>query len=146
MTFNDFLKVLGVAITALLLTIAGSFLLVLFYAYLVEPGHELEFYIDALRRLAPWSSHIVGPIAFFASNYWLAKNSTGRITLAFAISTVVAYLLIDLSILISLGGDTSVYLEIGAAFWVTLKFAAAILGAHLGSKLTGKVELGADAT
>ncbi|MEQ8963405.1 MAG: hypothetical protein RLP02_36795, partial [Coleofasciculus sp. C2-GNP5-27] len=94
MTFSDLPKVLGVAITALVLTIAGSFLLVLFYAYLVEPGHEADFYIDALQRLAPWSSHIVGPMAFFASNYWLAKKSTGRITLAFAISTVIAYLLI----------------------------------------------------
>ena len=120
--------------------------MVLFYAYLVEPGHELEFYIDALQRLAPWSSHTIGPIAFFASNYWLAKRSPGRITLVFAISTVAAYLLIDLSILIQLGGDTTIYLEIGAAFWVALKFAAAILGAHLGSQQTGNAKFGADAT
>jgi hypothetical protein len=63
----DYLKALGVAVATLAITLAAGFPMVAFYAYFIEPGHPQEFYNEAAQWIAPWSSHILGPLAFSRS-------------------------------------------------------------------------------
>lgn len=129
----DYLKAAGIAIAGLVITMAASFPMVAIYSYFIEPGHEQEFYVEAAQWIAPWSSYILGPIVFFSFNYWLAKKSPERNAVLFAISTIIAYLIIDFSMVPALGGDLSMFLTLGVAFSVTVKLAGAILGAHMGT-------------
>lgn len=129
----DLLKALGVALATLVITLAASFPMVAFYAFFIEPGHPQEFYNEAAQWIAPWSSHVLGPIVFFAFNYWLAKRSPQRNAFLFASATVVLYALVDLSTLPMMG------LPIAAALTPTVgvsligKVCGAFLGAYLGS-------------
>ena len=138
MTVLDYLKAVAVAITTLVFTIAASFPMVAVYAFLIEPGHEQAFYTDAAQWIAPWSSHILGPITFFALNYWLARKSPERNAILFAVSTIIAYLFIDLGIVIAIREDIAFFLTLEAIFWVVMKLAGALLGAQLGKKIIYK--------
>lgn len=130
----DIPKALGVAVAVLVITLAASFPMVAFYAFVIEPGHPQEFYNEAAQWIAPWSSHILGPVMFFAFNFWLAKRSTRRNALLFAAATVVLYTVVDLSTLPMIG------LPIAAAFTVPFglslvgKAAGAFLGAYHGTR------------
>jgi len=104
MTALDYLKATGVAVAVIAFTMAASFPMVAVYAYFIEPGHEQEFYVEAAQWIAPWSSYILGPLTFFAFNYWLAKKSPERNAILFAVTTIIAYLVIDLSMVPALGG------------------------------------------
>lgn len=75
----DYVKALVVAVAVLAITLAASFPMVAFYAYFIEPGHPQEFYNAAAQWIAPWTSYILGPLCFFAFNYWLARRSPARI-------------------------------------------------------------------
>ena len=96
MKFADFAKALGVAVFVLVVAIAASFPMVAVYAYLIEPGHPPEFYTEAANWIAPWSSYVLGPIVFFACNYWLAKTGRVQFPLRFAALTIGCYVLVDL--------------------------------------------------
>ena len=127
----DFVKALGVAIATLAITVAASFPMVGFYAFFIEPGHPQEFYSEAAQWIAPWSSHVLGPLVFFASNYWLARRSPERNAMLFAAATIVLYVMVDLSTLPMMG----LPITVTAAFSISLsvKAAAAFIGAYLGA-------------
>lgn len=127
----DYLKAVGVAVGTIAFTMAASFPMVAVYAYLIEPGHEQEFYTAAAQWIAPWSSYILGPLTFFAFNYLLAKKSPERNAIAFAFATIIAYLIVDLSMVPALGGEIAMFLTFGFAFSIAVKLGGALLGAHV---------------
>lgn len=131
MRLVDFVKALGVAVATLAITLAASVPMVAFYAFFVEPGHPQEFYNEAAQWIAPWSSHILGPIVFFLFNYLLAKRSPERKAFLFAAATIILYALVDLSTLPMMG------LPIASAFTasVALSFIGKVCGAFLGAYL-----------
>ncbi len=133
----DYVKAIGVALATLVFAMAASFPMVAVYAYLIEPGHDQAFYTEAAQWIAPWSSYILGPITFFALNYLLAKRSPDRNPLLFAAMTILGYLVIDISMLPALGVELSSYLTIGFVFWIAVKLAGALFGAHLGALHAG---------
>ena len=133
MNFAESLKALGVAVFVLVFTIAASFLMVAVYAYPIEPAHPPEFYTEAANWIAPWSSHILGPVAFFVCNYWLVKTGRARFPLLFAASTIGFYLLVDLVMLGTLLGiPLSTYFTLGILLSLSAKIVAACWGANLG--------------
>lgn len=133
----DCLKALGVAFAVLVITMVASYPMVTFYATFVEPGHPQEFYIDAAQWIAPWSSHILGPIIFFAFNYWLARRSPQRNAMGFAAATVLFYVIIDLSTLPMMGIPLAAVLNATVIVSLGVKGVGACLGAHLGSRSSG---------
>jgi hypothetical protein len=130
----DFIKALGVAMATIVITLVASFPMVAFYAYVIEPGQAQDFYSEAAQWIAPWSSHILGPITLFCFNHWLARRSPERNAMLFAASTILLYALVDLSTLPMMG------LPISSAFTLTIglsfsvKAAGAFLGAYLGAR------------
>lgn len=130
----DYLSALGVAIAVLVITVAASFPMVAFYAYFIEPGHPQEFYTQSAQWIAPWSSHILGPIVFFGLNYWCARRSPARNALAFAVASWGFYALVDFSMLPAMGIDIRSVLTLGMGLWLLLKLAGAVAGAWTGSK------------
>jgi hypothetical protein len=129
----DYLKALGVAVAALAITLAASFPMVAFYAYFIEPGHPQEFYNEAAKWIAPWSSHILGPLVFFAFNYWLARQSPERNAMLFAAATIVFYVIVDWSMLPMMGVPIAAALTVSVLLSLVGKAIGAFLGAYLGS-------------
>jgi hypothetical protein len=134
----DFVKALGVAIATLVITLAASFPMVAFYAFFIEPGHPQEFYNEAAQWIAPWSSHVLGPLVFFAFNFWLARRSPERHATLFAAATVVFYAVVDLSTLPMMGLPIAAALTATFGLSLCAKAAGAFLGAYLGSQSGAK--------
>ena len=134
MKFAEIAIALGVAVFVLIFTLAASFPMVAVYAYLIEPGHPPEFYTEAANWIAPWSSYVLGPIAFFVCNYWLVKSSRVQFPLRFAAMTIGFYLLVDLGLVsVLIGLPLSSFLTFGVILSLLVKLIAAVWGARLGS-------------
>ncbi len=128
----DFAKALGVAVATIVITMAISFPMVAFYAYVIEPGHPAEFYTEAAQWIAPWASHIFGPLVFFGCIFWLACKNPELNAMAFAAATMALYLAVDLSILPLMGFPVLDALTLTFGISFVVKTGAAFLGAYLG--------------
>lgn len=134
----DFLKALGVAIATTVITLAASFPMVAFYAFFIEPGHPQDFYTAAAQWIAPWSSHVLGPLVFFAFNFWLARRSPARNAMLFAAATIVLYVIVDLSTLPMMGLPIASARTLTHGLSLCVKAAGSFLGAYLGSRSRAK--------
>lgn len=137
----DFIKALGVAIAVLGLTLAASFPMVAFYAFVIEPGHPQSFYNDAAQWIAPWSSHILGPVLFFLLNFWMARRSPGRNAMLFAAATIILYAVVDLSTLPMMGLPIAAALTVPVGLSLLGKAAGAFLGAHFGVRARARASM-----
>lgn len=133
----DFLKALGVALAVLIGTLAFAFPMVAFYAYVIEPGHSSDFYSKAAQWIAPWSSHILGPLLFLGFNFRLARSRPERNAIAFAWATIALYVAIDGASLPLFGLDVGVFFQAPVLISLVFKAAGALLGATLGARRGG---------
>ena len=132
----DYMKAAGLAFLVIVVTMALSFPMVFAYATFVEPGRPQAFYNEAALWIAPWSSHIFGPVLFFGLNYLMARRRPERNALAFAAATIILYVLIDFGLLGLATGSVGGLLTLVVAMSMAGKIAAAFLGALLGSRRT----------
>lgn len=137
---TDFVKAIGVALLTLILTLAASFPMVAFYAYVIEPGHEQQFYVDAAQWIAPWSSHLLGPLVLFGCNFWLAKGARQRKAVLFSVTSVVCYAVIDFGTLPAMGADIRTAFTPSVVLSLGVNLVGAVLGAHLGVKKRAAME------
>lgn len=133
----DFLKALGVALSVLIGTLAFAFPMVAFYAYLIEPGHPPDFYSKAAQWIAPWSSHVLGPLLFLGFNFRLARSRPERNAIAFALATIALYVVIDAGSLPLFGLDVRMFFRPPVLISLVFKAAGALLGAWLGVRSGG---------
>jgi hypothetical protein len=91
----DYAKAAGIAVALLVLNLLIATLVILFYAFVIAPGHPSEFYNEAALRIAPWCSHIAGTALFFVAGYLFAKRRPERNGLLFAAVFTVLYAIID---------------------------------------------------
>ena len=131
---SDFVIALGVAVAVLVITLAASFPMVAFYAYFIEPGHPQAFYSEAAQWIAPWSSHVLGPLAFFGLNYWLAKRNPRRNAMLFAAVTIGLYVIVDFGSLPLMGYDIRAAITATSIASLGAKVVGALLGARLGAR------------
>ncbi|MFN0179632.1 MAG: hypothetical protein ACKVZ0_12610 [Gemmatimonadales bacterium] len=128
----DFAKALGVALAVMFVNVLISFVVVAIYGYAIAPGHEDAFYQEAAKRIAPWSSVVFGAPLFFGAAYWLARQRPDRNAIAFAVSCVAIYAVIDLSVFFAAGGVASM---IGI---VLLSLVTKLIGAYAGAHFAAK--------
>jgi hypothetical protein len=124
----DFLKAIGVAFTVMFVNVLISVLVITVYSYTIAPGHDETFYEAAAQRIAPWSSVIFGAPLFFGATYWRARKRPDRNAIAFALSCVGIYAVVDLAILFAAGSVASL---IGI---VSLSLITKLIGAYAGAR------------
>jgi hypothetical protein len=122
----DFAKAAGIALALLVVNVLIAILVVLAYAFFIEPGHSSEFYDAAALRIAPWCSHIAGTALFFAAGYWFARRRHERNGYLFAATFTVFYAIIDAA---TVGFVGALALEFLVSMLV--KLLAALAGARL---------------
>ena len=134
MTLLDCCRAIIVGFAVFAGTLLLSIPMVAVYAHLINPGHSSEFYREAATWIAPWSSHIGGPLLFF----WLTRRHTVRHpetnAVAFAFPTIVSYVVIDLSSVQIFGLALSSVVTRAFVASLAVKSVAAFAGAILGSR------------
>lgn len=125
-----FLKLFGMALLAMTILVLVSFLEVVVYSYLINPGHEMPVYEAHAQFTAPYISGIFGFIVFFlVLRYWKKKGYEDLFKLA--IYYPLTYILLDIVILTSASVDWSSF--IGT---FVLANGAKLLGSYLGYRFS----------
>lgn len=131
----DFARAAGVGFTVFVSTLLLSIPMVAFYSYVIEPGHPQQFYNDAAKWIAPWSSHVFGPLIFLWLNYRGARKHQERTATLFALATVCAYFIIDLASVPLFGISFATVLTTAFFASLAVKTAGALVGAAMGARM-----------
>jgi hypothetical protein len=118
------LKSLAVALPAMVLNVALSFVWVLIYSTMIEPGHDEAYYQAYAMQAAPWCSVVAGIPILFAAGWILARWHGGGWRIGIAAG--IAYMVLDLGIVLAAGAIAA----LGAVVAISgaTKLAAAALG------------------
>lgn len=128
MTLVRLASLVGVALLVLALNVAMSVLYMVVYGHLINPGHPNEFYREHIKVAAPYCSLVAGTPLMFLAGLWVAGwGAGGQFGIKAALVVWLAYVIIDLGILLVAGMTT----KIAVLFTVLAltKLGAAYLGA-----------------
>jgi hypothetical protein len=127
---KDILRGLAVAVPAMILNIACAFLWVALYSHVIAPGQSEAAYQAYAMRAVPWCAVIAGVPILLAAGWLLARWQSGGWRSGLLAGGL--YLLIDLAIVIVLGG-------LGAMPGIlAISYATKLGAAALGGALAGK--------
>lgn len=129
----DYLKAAAVGTFAVILNVAASVPVILVWRFLVIPGRPDAAYADLPQRIAPWSSHILGPAIFLAVVWLFSRRRPQRNAWLFAIAVWAAYAAFDLGLASMVTGSSALVRPEMLLSLVT-KLGAALAGAWLATR------------
>lgn len=118
--------VLPTAIVVGILNVLCFFLFMVAYSYLIDPGHDQDYYQEAANRFGPISSIICGIPLMYLAGRWIGKRVGPRLAVSAALLVWVVYFALDLTIVAASGALMSILWLFVISF--ATKFAAAYLG------------------
>jgi len=117
----------GVAVLVTVANVAASILYMVVYSYLIDPGHEKEYYDAHIQVAAPYCSIVAGIPLMFLAGWWVGSWWQGEFAVKSALVVWFAYAVIDLSIV--LAAELTSRMAILVAVSLVTKLAAIYLGA-----------------
>ena len=119
----------GVAVLVLVANVVASILYMVVYSYVIDPGHDPQYYNDHIQVAGPYCSIVAGIPLMFLAGWWVAGWWQRAHGVRPAWIVWLAYTMIDLAILLAVGMS----LRVGLLFVVSFatKLAAAYFGARL---------------
>ena len=124
---RQFVSLMGVAILVMIANVVCSVLYMVVYGYLIDAGHDQEYYNAHIQMAAPYCSIVAGiPLMYFAG--WWVSGWWNR-TLGFRGAWVVwgTYAVIDLAVLLVAGISAGIVFLFAVSMGT--KLASALLGA-----------------
>lgn len=128
-----YLKAVGVGLLATVLNLAASVPVILAWRFLVIPGRPESAYRDLPLQIAPWSSHILGPVIFLALVWLFSRRRRQRSAWRFAAVAWATYAIVDLGSAWALTGPAALMSPVLVLSLIT-KLAAALGGAWLATR------------
>lgn len=119
MTIGRVAAMAGLALGVMAVNVALSFLYMVVYSYVIDPGHEQAYYEAHIQVAAPYCSIVAGIPLMFLVGWWVGTWP--------AVVVWLVYALVDLAVFAASGQAS----RIGALVAVSLltKLVAAYLGA-----------------
>jgi hypothetical protein len=134
MTLGRLARLVGVALLVLVVNVAVSILYMVVYSYLVDPGHEEQYYRDHIQVAAPYCSIVAGMPLMFLAGWWVGRWWKGEFAVKAGLVVWLAYALIDLGVLVT-AGLTPRIAALSAVSLLT-KLAAVYLGSLVAGRRT----------
>ena len=125
--FGRLAWLVGTAILVMVANILVSVLYMVFYSYLIDPGHEKQYYDAHIQIAAPYSSIVAGIPLMFLAGYWISGWWGGKFAVESALVVWLAYALIDFAALMAAGFTSRIALLFAVSF--VTKLAAIYVGA-----------------
>lgn len=136
MTIGRLAWIIGAAILVLVINVAVSILYIACYSYLINPGHDQNYYQEYAQIAAPYSSIIAGmPLMFLicwrVGSWWEAGFAVKA-----ALFVWLVYAVIDVLVLVAAGmsGGMPTRLIVLTAISLTTKLGAAYFGGIVGRR------------
>lgn len=126
MKFSRLLSLVGIAVLVLVLNVTLSVLYMVVYAYLIDPGHDDQYYNAHIQVAAPYCSIVAGIPLMFAAGWGVSGWWRGELGVKAAFIVWLAYALIDFSVILMAGFTTAIGVLFSVSFLT--KLAAACLG------------------
>jgi len=124
--------IIGVAIFTLVVNVGFSILYMVFYGYVINPGHDEQFYQEYVKIAAPYCSIFFGIPLFYFVCRWLGQRWERDFAVKAAISVWIVYALIDLSIVAASA------ITLSGAGLVTISLITKLISAHFGGLSASK--------
>ena len=120
------LLALPTAIVVGILNVFCFFLFMVLYSYVINPGHEQDFYSEAANRFGPISSIICGMPLMYLAGRWIGKRVGPQMAVPAALLVWTVYFVLDLLVVAASGVLMSVLPLFAISF--STKLAAVYLG------------------
>jgi hypothetical protein len=126
MTLGRLAWLVGVALLVLVVNVAVSILYMVVYSYLIDPGHEEQYYRDHIQVAAPYCSIVAGIPLMFLAGRWVGGWWERDFAVKAALVVWLAYVLIDIGVLLAAGLTARIAVLFAVSFLT--KLAAVYLG------------------
>ena len=118
---------MGVALLVLIANVAASFLYMVVYSHVIDRGHHEQYYRDHIKVAAPFCSVVAGIPLMFLAGWWVGGWWEGSFAVRAALTVWLAYVLVDIAVLVAAGLSTKVAILFAVSFLT--KLAAVYWGA-----------------
>jgi len=127
MTIGRVAWLVGVGLLVLVVNVAASFLYMVVYGHVIDPGHEEQYYHDHIKVAAPYCSIVAGIPLMFLAGWWVGGSWEGEFAVKAALLVWLTYALIDIGVLLAAGLTPRI--AVLSAVSLVTKLAAVYLGA-----------------
>ena len=134
MTLGRLAALVGVALLVLVANVAISFLYMVVYGHVIDPGHDEQYYRDHIQVAAPYCSIVAGIPLMFLAGWWVGGWSNVESAVKSALVVWLAYTLIDVTIVLAAGLNTRIAVLVAVSFLT--KLAAVYFGAVVAGRST----------
>jgi hypothetical protein len=97
----------GVALLVMVANVALSILYMVIYGYVIDPGHEPQYYNDHIQVAAPYCSIVAGIPLMFLAGWWVGGWWQGEFAVKSALVLWFAYALVDVAAALAAGATAS---------------------------------------
>lgn len=125
--------IIGASVLILVVNVVLSVVYMVFYSYFINPGHDEKFYQDHAQIAAPYCSIFFGIPLFYIICRWIGGKWEKDFAIKAAILVWIFYALIDLSIVVAVGGIT-----LSAAGLVAVSLLTKLVSAYFGGLSASK--------
>ncbi|MBI1765658.1 MAG: hypothetical protein HYR56_30005 [Acidobacteria bacterium] len=99
MAFRRFAWICGVTLLVMALNVGGTILYMVVYSYLINPGHDGQFYQAHVQVAAPYCSIIFGAPLMFVFCRWLGRRWEPGFAVKAALLVWLVYATVDVLVL-----------------------------------------------
>ena len=124
--------IIGAAIFILVINVGLSIVYMVIYGYLINPGHEEQFYQEHVKIAAPYCSIVFGIPLFYLVCRWIGGKWERNWAVKASIAIWLVYFLIDVTVLIASG------LTLWITVLATISFTTKLLAAYSGGLSVSK--------
>jgi hypothetical protein len=132
MTFGRLASLAGIALLVLVLNVTLSILYMVVYSYVIDPGHDEQYYSDHIQVAAPYCSIVAGIPLMFAAGWWVSGWWGGKPGVKAALLVWLTYFVIDFTVVLMVGFTA------GVAVIFTVSFLTKLVAAYLGAVYRGR--------
>ena len=116
----------------MVVNVAVSFLYMVVYGHIIDPGHEEQYYQDHIKVAAPYCSIVAGIPLMFLAGWWVGGCWEGEFAVKAALVVWLAYALIDITVLLAAGLTARIAVLFAVSFLT--KLVAVYLAALVASR------------
>ncbi len=120
---------LGIAILVLVANVAASALYMVVFSYVIDPGHDRQYYNDHIQVAGPYCSIVAGIPLMFLAGWWVARWWKRALGVRAAWIVWLAYTVIDLAVL------AMARMSARVALLFVVSFVTKLAAAHVGARL-----------
>jgi hypothetical protein len=120
----------------LVVNVAISISYMVVYSYLIDPGHDEQYYRDHIEVAAPYCSIVAGIPLMFLAGWWVSGWWESEFAVKAALTVWLAYALIDIAVLLAAGMTAKIAVLFTISF--VTKLAAVYFGALVGGRGAGR--------